>query len=80
MDERKYPIYVNAFESGVLTSVIWRSGEKETLKEVLKQLLDLYKKFREEAGVKVTELGNGLIMLRDKDGNVIIRTKYEWEV
>jgi len=39
----------------------------------------MQKKFREEAGVKVTELANGLVKLEDKDGNVIIRNKYKWE-
>ena len=75
----KYPIYVNAFEAGVLTAVIWNSDEKETLKSVFNQLLELGKKFREEAGVKATELANGMIKLEDKYGNVIIRKRYEWE-
>ena len=75
----KYPIYVNAFEAGVLTAVISRSDKKDALKEVFNQLLQLHKKFREEAGVKVTDLGNNLIKLEDKFGNVIIREKYEWE-
>jgi hypothetical protein len=75
----KYPIYVNALEAGVLTAVISMSDKKEPLRFVFDQLLELQKKFREEAGVKVTELANGLVKLEDKDGNVIIRNKYEWE-
>jgi len=75
----KYPIYLNAFEAGVLTAVISTSDKKEFLKFVFDQLLELQKKFREKAEVKVTELANGLVKLEDKDGNVIIRNKYEWE-
>ena len=78
-DYSKYPIYVNAFEAGVLTAVISTSDKKEELKEVFRQLLNLHKKFREEAGVKETDLGDDLIRLEDKYGNVIIRKKYEWE-
>jgi len=75
----KYPIYVDAFEAGVLTAVISTSDKKDALKEVFRQLLDLHRKFREEADVKETDLGGGLIKLEDKYGNVIIRKKYEWE-
>ena len=79
MKDSKYPIYVNAFEAGILTAVISTSDKKEELKEVFRQLLNLHKKFREEAGVKETDLGDNLIRLEDKYGNVIIRKKYEWE-
>jgi hypothetical protein len=70
---------VNAFEAGVLTGLIAGSDKKDLLRSVFNQLLELQKKFREDAEVKVTELGNGLIKLEDKYGNVIIRRKYEWE-
>jgi len=75
----KYPIYVNAFEAGVLTAVISTSDKKEALKEVFRQLIDLHRRFREEAGVKVTDLGGDLVKLEDRYGNIIIRRKYEWE-
>ena len=79
MAEKKYPIYVNAFEGGVLMSLIFDSDKRDVLRSVFKQLLDLYKKLREVAGVTETDLGNGYIMLRDKYGNAFIRQKYEWE-
>ena len=62
MKDSKYPIYVNAFEAGVLTAVISTSDKKEELKEVFRQLLNLHRKFREEAGVKETDLGDNLIL------------------
>lgn len=76
---KKRPIYVNAFEVGILTGLILNSDKKDALRGVIKQLLDLSKKFREEAGVTEIDLGNGYIMLRDKYGNAFIRQKYEWE-
>ena len=76
---KKYPIYVNAFEGAVLMRLIFDSDKRDTLRGIFKQLLDLYKKLREEAGVTETDLGNGYIMLRDKYGNAVIRQKYEWE-
>jgi len=76
---KKHPIYVNAFEGAVLMRLIFDSDKRDALRGVFKQLLDLYKKLREEAGVTETDLGNGYIMLRDKDGTTIIRKKYEWE-
>ena len=75
----KYPIYVNAFEAGLLTALIFNSDKKDFLKNVFNQLLDLSKKFREAAGVTVTDLGNGYVMLADRYGNAVIRQKYEWE-
>lgn len=83
---KKRPIYVNAFEAGILMGLILNSDKKDTLRDVFKQLLDLSKKFQEEAGVTVTDLGgtvtdlgNGYVMFTDWYGNTFIRQKYEWE-
>jgi len=45
----KYPIFINAFEAGVLTALILKSDEKErrALKELLEQLSALYSKLAE---------------------------------
>lgn len=75
---KRYPINVNAFESGVLMATIWKSKKREALKAVFEQLLDLLDKFREEAGVKIEDRGDIIVMV-DKDGTEIIRPKYEWE-
>jgi len=78
---KKYPIYVNSFEAGLLTGIIGQlePDKKGPLKQVFDQLLNLGKKFREESGVTVTGLGNDVVQLRDRDGKVIIRQKYDWE-
>jgi hypothetical protein len=73
----KYPIYINAFEGGVMLGRLWE--KKELIPDVIKQLISLQEKFRKEAGVTITELGNDIIKLEDKLGNVIIRKKYDWE-
>ena len=75
----KYPIYVNAFEIGVLVSMIWRSQNKDALENVFKQLMDLVDRFRKQAGVKVQYLGKGVVKMTDKSGNTVIREMYDWE-
>ena len=75
---KQYPINVNAFESGVLMATVWESKNREALKAVFDQLLDLQKKMRDEAGVKIEDRGEIIVMV-DKDGTEIIRPKYEWE-
>lgn len=75
---KRYPINVNAFEGGVLLPTIWDSKNREALKDVFDQLLVLQKKMREEAGVKIEDRGESIVMV-DKDGTEIIRPKYEWE-
>ena len=36
-------------------------------------------RFRKDAGVKITELGNDLIQLKYDFGITIVREKYAWE-
>lgn len=74
----RYPIHVNSFEGGLLQSVIWGSGYTE-LQPVFDQLLALQKRLREEAGVKETDLGNGMVGLKDMDGTKVMRQRYPWE-
>jgi len=74
-----FTIQINVFEAGVLVSTIWQSNNRDSLKNVFKQLLEISKKLREEAGVKVEYLGNGRVKITDKDGNTIYREMYEWE-
>ena len=79
---RDFEIKLNGYEMGVLTMVIMQSGEvsKRALKPVWDQLLAFKKQFEEEAGVKKEILPGGMLRITDKDGNVIIRPPYPWEV
>lgn len=82
MNERRFIVKLNAFESGVLLGMIdnpKNAKQKEVLDEVMVQLIEHAKIMREEAGVTVMHLPNGLLQLQDRDGNTIVREPYEWE-
>jgi hypothetical protein len=76
--DKKDPVMINAFEQGFLMGIM--TDQREKIPGAWRQLVDLVNKFREDAGVKITELGNGLIQLKDDFGNTIVREKYEWEI
>lgn len=76
MDE-KSPVYMGPYELGLLTALVEEYRDKIPI--VWKQLMDMMNKFREDAGVKITDLGNGLVQLTDNEGMTIIREKHEWE-
>ncbi|GAJ18841.1 unnamed protein product [marine sediment metagenome] len=54
--------------------------EQRALKPVYEQLIALKKQFEEEAGVKKEIISGGMLRITDKDGNVIIRAPYPYEV
>ena len=72
-----YNIKVNALESGILMGII--NKERRKVPRVWEQLMALHNRFRQEAGVWVEDMGDGMVKLTDKDGTVIIRQKYDWE-
>lgn len=79
---RDYEIKLNGYEMGVLMGVMMQSDEvsKRALKPVWEQLIAFKKQFEEEAGVKKEILPGGMLRITDKDGNVITRPPYPWEV
>ena len=72
---------VDAFESGCLMGLIMQAegGARLTLGGVWKQLVALKKTAEEEAGVTKEILPGGMIRIRDRDGNVIIRAPLPYE-
>ena len=76
--DKKDIVEMNSFEQGFLMSLV--CNEKQKIPEVWKQLVYMMTKFREDAGVKITELGNDLIQLTDNFGITIVRKKCEWEM
>lgn len=82
MNGRDYEIKLNGYEMGLLTMVIMQSDEvsKRALKPVWDQLIAFKKQFEEEAGVTKEILPGGMLRISDKDGNVITRPPYPWEV
>lgn len=75
--DKKDPIMIGAFEQGVLMGIT--TSQREKIPGTWKQLVDMVNKLREDSGVKITELGNNLIQLKDCFGTTIVREKYEWE-
>lgn len=53
---------------------------QRALKPVWEQLIAFKKQAEEEAGVKKEVLPGGMLKITDKDGNVIIREPYPFEV
>lgn len=82
MNGRDYAIKLNALECGVLVGVIMQLEDRrqQVLKGVWDQLVTIKKQVEEEAGVKKEILPGGRLKISDKDGNVIIREPYPWEV
>ena len=82
MSGRDYSIKLNSFELGVLTWVIMQSDDRtrQLLKPVWEQLMAFKKQAEEEAGVKKEVLPGGMLRITDRDGNVITREPYPWEV
>ncbi|MBA7506513.1 hypothetical protein ES706_05204 [subsurface metagenome] len=82
MNGRDYTIKLNGFELGILTGVIMQSDDRtrQLVKPVWEQLMALKKQFEEEAGVTKEIIPGGMLRITDRDGNVIIRAPYPWEV
>lgn len=75
--DEKSPVNMGAYELGFLTALVEEHRSKIPI--TWKQLMDMMNKFREDAGVKIIDLGNGLVQLIDDEGITMIREKHEWE-
>ncbi len=64
---------MDSFELGIITSMVADQRQK------IPELINFLNKFREDAGVIITELGENLVQLKDKDGTTMVREKYKWE-
>lgn len=77
-----YTIEVNAFEAGVLMGMIEGAEDrtKPSLKGVRGQLIAMKRDIEKANGVVKNILPNGMLEIKDKDGNRIIRPPYSWEI
>ncbi|MBA7591874.1 hypothetical protein ES708_34045 [subsurface metagenome] len=77
-----YTIKLSSFELGALTGVMMQLDErnKQALKAVWEQLIALKKQVEEECGVKKEIISGGMLRITDRDGNVIIRAPYPFEI
>ncbi len=73
---------INGFEGGVLMGLILQVEDRPrlALDGVWKQLVVLKKAAEEDAGVTKEILPGGMIQSTDKDGTVIIRQPFPYEV
>lgn len=73
---------INGFEGGILMGLVMQADEKarRALHDVWKQLVALKKAAEEEAGVTKEILPGGRIRIKDRDGNVITRQPFPYEV
>jgi len=78
----KFTLSVNAFEMGVLMSLIMQADKhtRDSLPDTWQQLVATKKQIERECGVRKEYLPGGKLKITDADGNVIIRPPYSWEV
>jgi hypothetical protein len=75
---RNIVVFLNSFEAGYLLSLIARRRDKH-LRRVFEQLVKACESVRRDAGVEIIDLGGDIVKMMDKDGNIIVREKYDWE-
>lgn len=77
-----YSITVDAFEAGVLMGLIEGAEERvqHSIPGMRRQLIAIKRDVEKAVGVVKTLLPNGMLEIKDKDGNLIIRAPYSWEV
>ena len=73
---------INGFEGGILMGLIMRAEDlpRQALDGVWKQLVAIKKVAEEEAGVTKEILPGGMIQCTDRDGTVVIRQPFPYEV
>ena len=73
---------INEFEGGILMGLVMQANEnaRSGLNDVWKQLVALKKAAEEEAGVTKEILPGGIIRITDREGNVITREPFPYEV
>jgi len=77
-----YTIEVNAFEAGILAGMIESADERlqPSLRGLRGQLIAMKRDIEKAEGVVKTILPNGMLEIKDTDGNRIVRPPYSWEV
>ncbi len=77
-----YTITLNVFEAGVLMGMIEGAEEriKPSLSGMRSQLIVMKRNIEKADGVVKRLLPNGMLEIKDVDGNRIIRPPYSWEV
>ena len=82
IDEIRYMLSVNSFESGVLMGLFEKEGDriKKPLSSVWRQLIEIKKRIEKAEGVTKEFLPGGVLKITDPYGNTIIREPLSWEI
>ncbi|MBA7662888.1 hypothetical protein ES703_70921 [subsurface metagenome] len=77
-----WTIEVSAFEAGVLMGMIESADERlqPSLRGLRGQLIAMKRNMEKAEGVVKTILPNGMLEIKDTDGNRIVRPPYSWEI
>lgn len=78
LTENNNEIYLSIFENGFVIGAL--SGQRSAVPVTWKQLIDIMNQIKKDAGVEETDMGNGMVQLKDRSGWTAIRQKLDWEV
>ena len=81
-EEKEFTIKLTSFEEGVLVGLIMQAEDRvrQSIDRVWQQLVAHKKEVEQEAGATKEVIEGGLLRITDKDGNIIIRAPYPFEV
>ena len=82
IDIKEFTLTANVFELGFLMGLIEEQGEsvKKPLSSIWKQLVEIKKGIEKAEGVTKEVLPGGMLKISDRDGNIITREPYSWEI
>lgn len=77
-----YSIQVNPYEAGVLMGMVEGADglTRSSLSGVRSQLIAVRRDIDKAEGVTRKLLPNGMLEIRDADGNRMVRPPYSWEI
>lgn len=78
--ERLYSLKADVLTCGMLFGLIEKDGIQADMKDIFDQLVAIKKDIEKEGGVVKEVLPGGMLKITDRDGNIIIRPPYSFEI
>ncbi len=78
--ERLYTLKADALTCGMLFGLIEKEGIQADMKDIWDQLVAIKRDIEKECGVVKEVMPGGMLKSTDRDGNIIIRPPYSFEV
>ena len=78
--ERLYSLQADTLTCGMLFGLIEKEGVQADMQDIYAQLVAIKRDIEKEAGVVKEVLSGGMLKVSDRDGNIIIRPPYSFEV